>query len=55
MKPQDRFIACRELALHGPPHTPASMTEYKTMIAREYRRADDRRSPHQQQPLPWVV
>lgn len=49
-----RFAECAHLALHGLPHTPASLTDYNTLRAREMARAEARRKPHPQQPLPGV-
>lgn len=42
MTPADRFAACRELCLHGPPHTPESLSEYRRLIAREYAKREAR-------------
>lgn len=44
MTPADRFASCRDLCLTGKPHTPESLAEYRRLIAREYARAEERRS-----------
>lgn len=55
MTPADRFAACRELCLSGPPHTPESLAQYNAERAREYSRAEARRAPHPQMKLPGAV
>jgi hypothetical protein len=42
MTPLDRFRQCRDLALHGPPHTRGSLRDYRILIAREYARREAR-------------
>jgi hypothetical protein len=54
MTPADRFAACRELCLSGSSHTPESVAQYNAERAREYARAEARRLPHPQIPLPGV-
>jgi hypothetical protein len=54
MTPVERFAACRALCLSAPPHTPESLRAYRALIVREYARAEARRQPHPQQPLPGV-
>ena len=59
MQPDPRIIArfaeCRNLALYGLPHTPESLAQYNAERAREYAKAQARREPHPQQPLPGVA
>ena len=49
-----RLSECRELCISGDPHTEQSLAQYNAERAREYVRADARRTPHPQQPMPGV-
>lgn len=42
MTPAAHFAHCAWLALHGEPHTPESLAEYRRQIAREYARREEK-------------
>lgn len=54
MTPADRFAQCKALCLSDEIHTPESLAQYNAERAREYERAQAKRQPHPQQPLPGV-
>jgi len=46
------FARCREDALRGLPMSPEELREFAAQVAREIIRADERREPSPQLPLP---
>lgn len=56
MTPADRFEQCKALCLSDELHNPESLAQYNAERAREYARAEARRSfRHPQQPFPGVA